>query len=149
MAGILFKLTAHSGYSAMSSDTVLSQGRPAALSEQLGTTNYITYLEQRTKCVIPQRLWKARSKRFTSTVYEINSPAIRREMPHIPNVVAQPEVTPHDMLEQPHSLGFHQLIHHITQNRPNRIEPLICMADIRQSRLIKQDFLHDEYCHSL
>lgn len=48
------------------------------------------------------------------------------------------------MFQQPDGLGLHQLVHHITQHGPNGIEPLIRMTDIRQTRLVQQDLLHDE-----
>ena len=48
------------------------------------------------------------------------------------------------MFQQPDSLGLHQLVHHIAQHGPHGVEPFIRMTDIRQTRLVQQDLLHDE-----
>ena len=61
-----------------------------------------------------------------------------------PWVIAQPQVTPHDVLQQSDSLGLHQLVYHIAQHRPHGIEPLVRMADIRQTGFVQQDLLDDE-----
>jgi hypothetical protein len=61
-----------------------------------------------------------------------------------PGIIAQSQVAPHDVFEQPDGLSFHQLVHHIAQHGPHGIEPLIRMADIRQTRLVQQDLLNDE-----
>ena len=53
------------------------------------------------------------------------------------------------MFQQPNSLSLHQLVYHIAQHRPHGIEPLIRMADIRQTRLVQQDLLNDEDSNSL
>lgn len=62
----------------------------------------------------------------------------------VPRVIAKAKITTHDMLEQSHSLRLHKLVHHIAQHSSDSIEPLIGVADIRQARLIKQNFLNDE-----
>lgn len=63
---------ARSNYSVVSSDTVLSQGRPA--KETLSGREFrtleggdITYLEQRTESIISQRFWKAGPQRLART----------------------------------------------------------------------------------
>lgn len=48
------------------------------------------------------------------------------------------------MLQQPHRLTLHQLIHHVAQHRPNGIEPLVRLADVGQSQVVQQDLLNDE-----
>lgn len=50
------------------------------------------------------------------------------------------------MLEQPHRLRLDQLIHHVAQYGSDGVEPLVCVADVRQSGLVEEDFLNDEYC---
>ena len=55
-----------------------------------------------------------------------------------------PEETPHNMLQQPHSLLVHELSNHITQNGPYRVKPFVCLANILQAHIIQQDLLHDE-----
>jgi hypothetical protein len=47
-----------------------------------------------------------------------------------PWIIAHPEITPHDMFQQPDRLSLHQRSHHITQNRPDGIEPLVRLTDI-------------------
>ena len=61
-----------------------------------------------------------------------------------PWVIAQSQVTPHHVFQQPDSLSLHQLVHHIAQHSPHGVEPFIRMADIRQTRLVQQDLLNDE-----
>ena len=53
------------------------------------------------------------------------------------------------MLQQPNSLSLHQLVYHIAQHGPNGVEPLVRMADIRQTRLVQQDLLDDEDSNGL
>lgn len=48
------------------------------------------------------------------------------------------------MLQQSHSLLIHQLRHHITQHSAHSVEPLVRLADILQTHIIEQYFLHDE-----
>ena len=59
-------------------------------------------------------------------------------------VVTQPQITPHNVLQKPNCLGFHQLVHHVAQDSHDGEETLISVANIRQPCLIKQDFLDDE-----
>ena len=63
---------------------------------------------------------------------------------HSPRIIAQSQVTPHDVFQQPDSLSLHQLVHHIAQHCPHGVEPFIRMTDIRQTRLIQQYLLNDE-----
>ena len=49
------------------------------------------------------------------------------------------------MFQQPNGLSLHQLVHHIAQYGPHGVEPLVCMTDIRQTRLVQQNLLDDEY----
>ena len=48
------------------------------------------------------------------------------------------------MLQQPNRLSLHQLVYHVAQHSPHGVESLIRVADVRQTRLIQQDFLNDE-----
>ena len=63
---------------------------------------------------------------------------------HSPRIIAQSQVTPHDVFQQPHSLSLHQLVHHIAQHRPDGVEPFIRVTYIRQTRLVQQYLLDDE-----
>jgi hypothetical protein len=51
------------------------------------------------------------------------------------------------MLEQPDSLLLDKLVDHIAQDRPNGVKPLISLANVRQTHIIKQNLLHNEDCH--
>ena len=48
------------------------------------------------------------------------------------------------MLQQPDRLLLHQLRDHIAQHRPDGVEALVGLADVRQAHVVQQDFLHDE-----
>lgn len=49
------------------------------------------------------------------------------------------------MLEEPNRLRFNQLVDHATQNCPDGEESFVSMTDIRQTSLVQEDFLDDEY----
>jgi hypothetical protein len=53
------------------------------------------------------------------------------------------------MLEQPGSLLFDQLAHHVAENGAYGIEPLIGGADVVEAIVVKKDLLHDEDGDSL
>jgi len=48
------------------------------------------------------------------------------------------------MLQQPHRLTLHQLIHHVAQDRPDRVESLVRLTDVRESEVVEEDLLDDE-----
>jgi hypothetical protein len=48
------------------------------------------------------------------------------------------------MLQQPNRLSLYKLIDHVAQHGADRIEPFVCMANIRQSCLVEQDLLDDK-----
>lgn len=74
-----------------------------------------------------------------------SAPAIpRTRWIHAPQIVAQPQVAPHHVLEQPHSLRLHELVDHVAQYGADGVEPLIGVADVRQAGLVEEDLLHDE-----
>ena len=52
------------------------------------------------------------------------------------------------MFQQPHRLTFDQLIHHVAQHRPHRVEPLVRLTYVGQSEVVEEDLLNDEdgYC---
>jgi hypothetical protein len=60
-----------------------------------------------------------------------------------------PEEAPNNVLEEPHSLLFNQLVHHIAQNGAHGVEALISLADIAQPDVIQQNLLDDEDSNSL
>jgi hypothetical protein len=68
----------------------------------------------------------------------------RYERVNIPHIVAQPQVTAHNMFEQSDSLGFHELIHHVAEDGADGVEALIGMAYIRQASFIQKNLLHNE-----
>lgn len=84
-------------------------------------------LQQLTERSIPQGPWQASPQGLPCS-----------------RIIAQPQVTPDDMFEQPHRLTLHNLTDHVTQHRPHRIKPLVGLADVRQSHIIQQDLLNDE-----
>lgn len=61
-----------------------------------------------------------------------------------PRVVAQPQVTPNHVLQQPDRLTLDNLRHHVAQHGPHCIESLVRLADVRQTHVIQQDLLNDE-----
>jgi hypothetical protein len=69
-AGVLFRLKARSNYSAMSSDTVLSQDHPAEapwLSRDSPEVGLFTYLEQRAEGVVSQWFWETSAEGLACT----------------------------------------------------------------------------------
>lgn len=66
-------------------------------------------------------------------------------MSNAPEVVAQPEVAPYNVFEQPDGLGFHQLVDHVAENRSNGVETFVRVADICEACLVEKDLLDDEY----
>lgn len=48
------------------------------------------------------------------------------------------------MLQQPDSLLIHKLRDHIAQHRPDRIKPLVRLANVLQAHIVQQNLLHDE-----
>lgn len=55
-----------------------------------------------------------------------------------------PEEAPNDMLQEPDGLLIDQLGHHVAQHSSNRIESLVCLANVLQAHVVKQDFLDNE-----
>ena len=51
------------------------------------------------------------------------------------------------MFEQAHCLLLDKLRDHVAEDSPHSIEPLVCVTDVAQSDVIKEDFLNDEYRH--
>ena len=51
------------------------------------------------------------------------------------------------MLEQSHCLTFDKLIHHVTQHRPDCVEPLVSLADVCEAEIVEQNLLDDEDGH--
>lgn len=68
---------------------------------------------------------------------------------YIPWVIAQSEVAPHDMLEQPHSLALNQSLNHVAEYCADSVEALIRLANVRQAEIVKEDLLHNEDGHCL
>lgn len=77
--------------------------------------------------------------------HQLTSPAAHRV--NVPHVIAQPQVTAHDMLEQSDSLSFHELVHHVAEDGADGVEALIGMAYVRQAGFIQKDLLHNENCN--
>ena len=52
-------------------------------------------------------------------------------------IVTETKIAAHDMLQQPDGLRLDELSNHIAERRPDGVEALIGMTDIRQARLVK------------
>ncbi len=65
---------------------------------------------------------------------------------NVPQVVAQPQITSNNVLEETNCLCFDQLIDHVAENGSHGVEPFICVADIGQTRFIEEDLLDDKDC---
>lgn len=87
----------------------------------------VVVLEQLTECGIPQRSRQA-------------SPQC---LPR-PWVVAQPQVTPDYVLQQPYRLTFDNLRDHVAQHGSHCIEPFVGLADVSQPHVVQQDLLDDK-----
>lgn len=60
-----------------------------------------------------------------------------------------PEEAPDHVLEETDCLLLYELIDHIAQHSANSVEALVCLANIGQSDIIKEDLLHNEDRHGL
>ena len=58
-------------------------------------------------------------------------PHARPECADIPQVITQPEITTHNMFQEPHSLRLDELVDHVAEDGADGVEPLVCVADIR------------------
>lgn len=54
----------------------------------------------------------------------------------LPEIVAESQVATYDMFEESDGLCFHELVDHVTENRPDSIEPLVGMTDVGETGLI-------------
>jgi hypothetical protein len=48
------------------------------------------------------------------------------------------------VLQQSDGLRLHQLVYHVAEHGPNRVEALVSMANIGEARLVQKDLLHDK-----
>jgi hypothetical protein len=115
-----------------------------------------TDLEQSGEGLVAQRLGETGSESFTCSVKRDEARRRRGSVYRgevevkkcgamdAPWVVAQPQVAPYDVLQESHRLTLDQLAHHVAQHRPDRVEPLVGLADVGQSELVEQDLLDDE-----
>ena len=104
-----------------------------------------TYLQQRRERVVAQRLWKAGPKRLARTRFMSAKLAqTRRCLISIPDVVAQAQVAPHDVLEETHCLCLDKLIHHVAEHSADGVKTFVCVAYVREARLVEEDLLHNE-----
>lgn len=60
------------------------------------------------------------------------------------SIVAQAQVAPHHMLEQPRCRFFYKLAYHVREHRRHRVEPLVRLANVVEPSIVHQDLLHDE-----
>ena len=65
------------------------------------------------------------------------------------SVVRESEITADHVLQEPLAGLFAELDHHLAQDHCHVREPVICLAYVVESRLIKQNLLEDEGGHSL
>lgn len=61
-----------------------------------------------------------------------------------PGVIAQPEVAPNDMLQQPDRSSLLDAADHVGQDGSNGIESFVCLTDVGKANVIKQDLLYNE-----
>lgn len=61
-----------------------------------------------------------------------------------PWVVAEPEVAPDDVLEQPNRLTLNELADHVAEDSPNGVKALVRLADVGQAKVVEQDLLDDK-----
>ena len=61
-----------------------------------------------------------------------------------PRVVAHSQIAPHDVLQQPDRLALYQRLNHVGKDGSNRIESLVCLADVLQAEVVEEDLLDDE-----
>lgn len=62
----------------------------------------------------------------------------------LPGVVREAEVAFNDVFEESDGKGVNELEDHVAEDRTNRIESLVCLADICQSCFIQQNPLHNK-----
>lgn len=104
-----------------------------------------TYLQQRRERVVAQRLWKAGPKRLARTRHmSVKLAQTRRCLINVPNVVGEAQVAPHDVLEETHCLCLDKLIHHIAEHSADGVEAFVCVAYVREARLVEEDLLNNE-----
>ena len=104
-----------------------------------------TYLQQRRKRVVAQRLWKAGPKRLARTRFMSAKLAqTRRCLINVPNVVGEAQVAPHDVLEETHCLCLDKLIHHVAEYCADGVKAFVCVAYVREARLVEEDLLNNE-----
>lgn len=104
----------------------------------------ITNLEKDAESLVTKGLRKTCPQRFPRSAVRISSRHAATHRVNIPHIVAQPQVTAHNMFEQSDSLGFHELIHHVAEDGADGVEALIGMAYIRQAGFIQKNLLHNE-----
>jgi len=48
------------------------------------------------------------------------------------------------MLQEPNSLRLDELVDHVAEDGADGVEPLVCVAYIRQARLVQKNLLNDK-----
>ena len=56
-----------------------------------------------------------------------------------------PKKATDDMFEQTNSLLLDELINHVAEHSAYSVEALVGLTDVREARIVKQNFLYDEY----
>ena len=64
-----------------------------------------------------------------------------------PEIVAEPQVAAHDVLEQAHGLCLDELVDHVAENHANGVETLVSVADVSEARVVQKDLLNNEDSH--
>ena len=92
---------------------------------------------------MPSRRASGRQARRASRALSVSA-AIAGERPYTPWIVAHPEVTPDDVLQQSYRLAFHQSLHHVGKYSSNSVKALIRLADVLQPKIIEKNLLNNE-----
>ena len=48
------------------------------------------------------------------------------------------------MLKKPYGLSIDELVDHVAQDRPNGVEPFVCMANVSETSFVEEDLLDNE-----
>jgi hypothetical protein len=60
-------------------------------------------------------------------------------------IVAESQVAPDDMLQEPNSLSVGEIVDHDAEDINDGMEPFIRMTNIRKSNFVEEDLLHNKY----
>ena len=99
----------------------------------------VTYLEKGSESLVSQGFGETSSQSLAcTTISHVKNIArvVMRDRMNSPKVVAQPQITPDYVLQQPYSLRLHQLVDHIAKNGTHSIETFVGVTNVGQASLI-------------